>query len=227
LKRKFAVSGTIAPGTRSMTVSIFWSQAVPRSLAPYAANLKPALGFRRRTPQTKAPGWRGPRRLDASRLNDYCGSVKITAKSPRPRAAICPEEVVFLDLLRTTDMLSRRFVPILKREHLSATQYNVLRILRGAQEALPCGEIANRMITRDPDITRLLDRLEQRGLISRSREARDRRTVLVRIMPKGLKLLGRLDEPVRDAHRRQLGHLGAERLGALADLLGAARQEAV
>src|SRR5271167_1182739 len=80
------------------------------------------------------------------------------------------EEETFVDLLRTTDMLSRGLFRILKSEVISATQYNVLRILRGAPEGLPCGEIANRMITRDPDITRLLDRLEKRSLISRTRE---------------------------------------------------------
>jgi len=128
-----------------------------------------------------------------------------------------------LDLLRTTDMLSRGLVRILKTEDLSATQYNVLRILRGSPDGLPCGEIASRMITRDPDITRLLDRLEKRGLISRSRQTKDRRMVLARITPDGLKLLARLDELVGDAHRKQLGHLGRERLRALTELLHAAR----
>src|ERR1700689_5019423 len=107
----------------------------------------------------------------------------------------CPEEAAFLDLLRTTDLLSRGMVRILKSEELSSTQYNVLRILRGTPEGLPCGEIASRMITRDPDVTRLLDRLEKRELISRRRETKDRRTVMARITPDGVKLLGRLDEP--------------------------------
>jgi DNA-binding MarR family transcriptional regulator len=135
------------------------------------------------------------------------------------------EEAAFLDLLRTTDMLSRGLVTILKPEDLSPTQYNVLRILRGAPEGLPCGEIAKRMITRDPDITRLLDRLEKRGLISRSREARDRRTVMARVTGAGLKLLARLDEPIQEAHRKQLGHLGRERLRLLTDLLQEARSQ--
>jgi DNA-binding MarR family transcriptional regulator len=135
------------------------------------------------------------------------------------------EEAAFLDLLRTTDMLSRRLVTILKPEDLSSTQYNVLRILRGAPEGLPCGEIAKRMITRDPDITRLLDRLEKRGLISRSREARDRRTVMARITGAGQKLLARLDEPVQAAHRKQLGHLARGRLRLLTDLLREARSQ--
>src|SRR6266852_4566991 len=137
----------------------------------------------------------------------------------KPRRIACPEESAFLDLLRTTDMLSRRPAQALKTEDLSATQYNVLRILRGAPEGLTCGEVANRMITRDPDITRLLDRLEKRGLISRCRETEDRRMVMARITPEGLKLLARLDEPVQAAHRKQLGHLGRERLRALTELL--------
>src|SRR5262245_1971276 len=135
----------------------------------------------------------------------------------------CPEEAAFLDLLRTTDMLSRRPAQALKAEDLSPTQYNVLRILRGAPDGLPCGEIASRMITRDPDITRLLDRLEKRGLISRSRENKDRRMVLARITPDGLNVLARLDEPIREAHRGQLGHLGGERLKVLTKLLHAMR----
>lgn len=135
------------------------------------------------------------------------------------------EEAVFLELLRTTDMLSRGLVQVLKIEDVSSTQYNVLRILRGAPEGLPCGEIASRMITRDPDVTRLLDRLEKRELISRCRETEDRRTVRARIAPEGLKLLARLDEPVLAAHRKQLGHLGRQRLQALADLLRISRSQ--
>jgi DNA-binding MarR family transcriptional regulator len=122
-------------------------------------------------------------------------------------------------------MLSRGLVEVLKTEDLSPTQYNVLRILRGASEGLPCGEIANRMITRDPDITRLLDRLEKRGLIWRCRETKDRRMVMSRITPSGLELLGRLDVPVQTTHRKQLGHLGAARLGALTELLHDARNQ--
>jgi len=133
--------------------------------------------------------------------------------------------MAFLDLLRTTDMLSRGLVAVLKTEDLSSTQYNVLRILRGAPEGLPCGEIANRMITRDPDITRLLDRLEKRALISRCRETKDRRMVTARITAEGLKLLGRLDESVEAGHRKQLGHLGRDRLRALSELLQVARSK--
>ena len=146
------------------------------------------------------------------------------SKRARRNRPPCPEEDAFLDLLRTTDILARRLVRVLKPAGLSSAQYNVLRILRGSPDGLPCGEIAGRMITRDPDITRLLDRLEKSGLISRCREAKDRRTVLTRIAPAGLKVLGELDEPVRQAHREQLGHLGRARLRKLAELLSAARR---
>ncbi len=146
-----------------------------------------------------------------------------TNQSRSKRRPDCPEETVFLELLRTTDMLARGLAGVLKAEDLSAHQYNVLRILRGSPEGLPCGEIASRMITRDPDITRLLDRLEKRTLISRCRETKDRRMVMARITPEGLKLLARLDEPVVEGHRKQLGHLGRERLRALTELLHAAR----
>jgi len=120
-------------------------------------------------------------------------------------------------------MLTRGADWVLKAEDLSLTQYNILRILRGSPQGLPSGEIASRMITRDPDVTRLLDRMEKRGLISRSRESRDRRLVLARITPEGLKLVNRLDEPVQKIHRKQLGHMGKDRLQALAELLAAAR----
>lgn len=151
-------------------------------------------------------------------------SMKETNQSGnRRRRAGCLEEAAFLELLRTTDMLSRGLVQVLKREELSSNQYNVLRILRGAPEGLPCGEIASRMITRDPDVTRLLDRLEKRGLVSRCRETKDRRMVLTRITPEGLHCLSRLDEPVEGTHRKQLGHLGRERLRALCELLEVCR----
>src|SRR5271170_8314415 len=130
----------------------------------------------------------------------------------KPKPGSSPEEVAHLEMMRTMEALSHRFAQVLKAEDLSATQYNVLRILRGAPEGLPCGEIGNRMVTRDSDITRLLDRLEKRSLISRCRETKDRRTVWTQITPEGLDLLARLDGPIRTTHRKLLGHLGIERL---------------
>jgi len=145
-----------------------------------------------------------------------------TALKPKPGS--CPEEITHLEMMRTTEALSHRFAQVMKTEDLTPAQYNVLRILRGASEGLPCGEIGNRMVTRDSDITRLLDRLEKRAVITRCRESKDRRTVMTRITQEGLELLARLDEPVRAAHRELLGHLGIERLNLLADLLRLARQ---
>jgi DNA-binding MarR family transcriptional regulator len=144
-------------------------------------------------------------------------------RSAKARRQGSPEEAAFLDLLRTADMLTRGADWVLKAENLSQTQYNVLRILRGMPQGLPSGEIACRMITRDPDVTRLLDRMEKRGLIARFRESWDRRLVLARITAKGLKLVNGLDEPVQKIHLKQLGHMGKARLGALAKLLEAAR----
>ncbi|MGB8439359.1 MAG: MarR family transcriptional regulator [Candidatus Acidiferrales bacterium] len=149
-----------------------------------------------------------------------------THSEPKRRPVSSLEEATYLELLRTTDLLSRGLDHILKAADLSPTLYNVLRILRGAPEGLPCGAIANRMITRDPDVTRLLDRLEKRNLISRSREIKDRRTVMARITPAGLKLLTHLDKPVQSGHRRQLGHLGPRQLKALTALLQLARSHA-
>ncbi len=146
-------------------------------------------------------------------------------KATKRRVAIL-EEDVFVSLWRTADLLSRSVEKVLKAGEVSPTQYNVLRILRGAPEGLTCSEIARRMITRDPDITRLLDRLEKRGLISRCRETKDRRQVQTRISAEGLKLLAELDQPVAEIHRQQLGHLGREGLHCLQGLLEKARQHA-
>jgi DNA-binding MarR family transcriptional regulator len=134
------------------------------------------------------------------------------------------EAEVYLNLLRTAEALSQDAERVLKPYGLTGTQYNVLRILRGAgPDGLACGEVSGRMVTHDPDITRLLDRLEARGLVARAREKRDRRVITTRITPAGLDLLKELDGPVSAWHRRALGHLGSQRLRALIDLLEAAR----
>lgn len=130
------------------------------------------------------------------------------------------EEVAYLEILRTADHLTRLIADTLRREGLSATQYNALRILRGAGPAgLPCGTVGERMITRDPDITRLLGRLEAAGQVSRTRSEDDRRVVVARITDQGRATLLRLDAPVDAAVRAALGHLGAARLDALIDSL--------
>lgn len=105
---------------------------------------------------------------------------------------------------------------------LTAAQYNVLRILRGAgPEGLACNAIAGRMITPDPDMTRLLDKLEARGFVVRARGQADRRVVSARITPAGLEVLARLDEPILRTHEQQFRGFGDEQLRRLIELLEA------
>ena len=167
--------------------------------------------------------------FDYSRYNDYYLTVARAAKggAPATQASSSLEEQTFVALLRTADRLQGRASEMLKRHGLSTTQYNALRILRGAgPEGLGCSEVGERMINRDPDITRLLDRLERRGLIQRTRELKDRRVIKVRITPAGLDLLKSLKGEVEGFQRQLLGHMGAERLERLMRLLEAARENA-
>ena len=130
------------------------------------------------------------------------------------------EDEALVALQRTADRLQWRLSEMLKAHGLSPTQYNALRILRGAgDQGRACSEIAERMINRDPDITRLVDRLERRGLAVRSREGQDRRVITTRITPAGLELLQALDVPVEDFNREMLGPLGEQRLQTLIRLL--------
>jgi DNA-binding MarR family transcriptional regulator len=149
---------------------------------------------------------------------------KTKNKAAGRRAPGVLEEQAFVSLQRTADALARKAESVLRSADVSPTQYNVLRILRGSPQGLPCSEIARRMITRDPDMTRLLDRMEKRALVSRCREEKDRRMVQTRITPQGLRLLAELDEPVRETHHRLLGHVGRERLHSLLELLEIARE---
>ena len=136
------------------------------------------------------------------------------------------EEDVYLSMLRTVERLSRGVAETLAAAELTPTQYNALRILRGAgAEGASCTEVSDRMVTKDSDVTRLLDRLEARGLISRGRAEEDRRRVVARITDEGLSVLADLDGPVAETHRRQLGHLSETQLTTLGRLLNAARNE--
>jgi DNA-binding MarR family transcriptional regulator len=134
------------------------------------------------------------------------------------------EEEAFLNLVQTADAMIRPVEALFKPTGLSATQFNVLNILRSAGAGgMPCGRICEQMITRDPDMTRLLDRLEKRQLIQRSRGSDDRRVVRACITPTALALLATLDQPLKEVHRRQLQHMNHERLRALIELLEQAR----
>ena len=122
--------------------------------------------------------------------------------------------------MRIADTFGGEAEQVMKAAGLTGAQYNVLRILRGAgPEGLACREIGERMISRDPDITRLLDRMEKRGLITRERQRDDRRVVKTFVTARGLQLLKTLDQPVRELHKKQFQHFPAKKLGALAAML--------
>lgn len=143
--------------------------------------------------------------------------------SPQPRTVRVPlplQDQAFIAIQKSADALGQQAEQLLKANGLTGAQYNVLRILRGAEpEGLACSDIAGRMISHDPDMTRLLDRMERHGLITRQRQTDDRRVIKTRITSKGLDSLRRLDQPIRDLHRRQFKHISAARLKALTALL--------
>lgn len=131
-----------------------------------------------------------------------------------------------LNLGRTTAVLQEGIDRVLKPFGLSGTQYNVLRILRGAEPGGLCRhEIRDRLISRMPDVTRLLDRMEQAGLVTRERGEADRRLVSTRLTAKGRELVDSLDGPIAEEHERQLGHLDEGQLRTLIRLLTLARDQ--
>ncbi len=134
------------------------------------------------------------------------------------------EEEATLSIARTADRHGIGFSRLFREHGLTSSQYNVLRILRGEGRPLPILEVADRLIAAVPGITGLVDRLETMGLVTRQRSTEDRRVVFVAITPRGLELLGRLDEPVEAQHKRLLGHLSQADLRALIGLLEKARQ---
>ena len=126
----------------------------------------------------------------------------------------------FLSILRTGDLAKNRFADLFAREGVTFQQYNVLRILRGAgNDGLPTLEIGSRMIERTPGVTRILDRLESKGWVSRERCSEDRRKVWCRITPKGLALLGRLDGPVDESDAAFFADMDPEALDTLIQIL--------
>ena len=143
----------------------------------------------------------------------------------KPFASLYQE--AFLNLARTETVLRDAMERVLKPHGLALTQYNVLRMLRGAgTEGLCRNEIRDRLITRMPDVTRLLDRMEEAGLVSRVRSTEDRRLVHTQLTRRGRELVDALDDAVAAEHERQLGHLSAEQLRTLIELLTLARERA-
>jgi DNA-binding MarR family transcriptional regulator len=146
--------------------------------------------------------------------------------SPQQRSALPLEDQTFILIQKTADRLAQPVEQFLKASGLTGTQYNVLRILRGAgPEGLACSSIGEKMISHDPDMTRLLDRMEKSNLITRHRESDDRRVVKTRITPRGLELLKRLDRPVHELHKQQFRHVSPRRLKDLAELLEEVRKQ--
>lgn len=134
-----------------------------------------------------------------------------------------PEQEAILNILRTNDQFQVRFTRLLRPYGLTASQYNVLRILRGEGQPLPILEIASRTITVVPGITGLIDRLEEAGFVKRERCLEDRRVIRVTLTDKARKTLAALDEPLAQLHEKLIGHLSQAELKELVRLLEKAR----
>ena len=150
-------------------------------------------------------------------------SLQQDLKQKKPFRSL--QQEAYLSVVRTSTALTDAMEDLVKARGISATQYNVLRILRGSgAEGLCRNALRDRMLTRMPDMTRLLDRMEDAGLVKRSREQEDRRMVLTQITPRGKELLSGLDRPMSDLHREQLARLTDAQLRSLIDLLTTIRE---
>jgi DNA-binding MarR family transcriptional regulator len=135
------------------------------------------------------------------------------------------EEEAMLNIVRTAEVLQRAIADFLDGFGLSPAQFNVLRILRGAGPAgATCSQIGKRMLTHDPDITRLLDRMEARELIARARDGADRRAVITRITETGLALVGEIDQPLKKLFQTRLGTIGRDEFASLTAQLEQVRE---
>jgi DNA-binding MarR family transcriptional regulator len=151
--------------------------------------------------------------------------LKDEIKQTKPFLSL--EQEALLSIERTAAVLRHELAELLKAHGVTPTQYNVLRILRGAGASGLCrNEVRERLVSEVPDVSRILDRMEESGLITRERDQQDRRYVTTRITPQGLDLLGRLDAPVAESERQQLGHLSEPELRTLIDLLAKTRRRA-
>lgn len=134
------------------------------------------------------------------------------------------EQEATLNIIRTNDQFQNRFGRLFRQYHLTSSQYNVLRILRGEGQPMPCLEIAERMVQVVPAMTGLIDRLEKQELVRRDRCVKDRRVIFVELTEKGFQLLQQLDQPVLDLHHALVGHLSQDELKQLSRLLEKCRQ---
>lgn len=186
-----------------------------------------------RLPKSFGPGSAGVQRaLDNTRDNDYPylmrkrapagGSTRPGAEKPKDQGARfeTPQLLAFDLLLRTASELDQQVAQALRPAEVTPAQYNVLRILRNAgASGLACSDVSERLVRHDPDVTRLLDRLEARGFVRRSRDAEDRRVVMARITPEGRVVLDRLGESIAALHARQFEHLSRDEFRTLVSLL--------
>jgi DNA-binding MarR family transcriptional regulator len=153
------------------------------------------------------------------------GKLAGEIRQTKPFASV--EEEAFLNLGRTFQVLQEKVAGLLKEHQLTPAQYNILRILRGAApQGLTCSQASERMLTPDPDMTRLLDRMEARQLIGRERSREDRRVVVTRITKTGLDLAARIDQPLDEVLRRMFGHVGKHKLKDLIETLEILREGA-
>ena len=151
--------------------------------------------------------------------------MPLEERTGRSRRFDSPEQEAYLNLWRTYDRLRAIEDELFGRHDLTAQQYNALRLLRaGHPGKTPTLALAARLVSRAPDITRLIDRLEERGLVERTRPPGNRRVVEVGLMPAGLALLADLDVEVRACNARMLGHLAPADLRTLVALLRKARR---
>lgn len=135
-----------------------------------------------------------------------------------------PEQEAMLNVLRTNDQFQNRFGRLFRQYGLTSSQYNVLRILRGEAQPLPCQDIAERMIQVVPAMTGLIDRLEKQELVRRKRCTDDRRVIYIELTSKANKLLARMDQPVLELHQQLIGHMSRKELRELSRLLEKARE---
>ena len=147
----------------------------------------------------------------------------VAAEIGKKRPFDYPEVEAYVNIIRTHEYLAACSARFFKDHGITGPQYNALRILRGHGQRMRTHQVAADMVTREPDITRLLDRLVDRGLVARERCPRDRRVVWVELTPEGSALLKSLDKPVAALHQQQLGHLGPRKLQQLSKLLFEAR----
>lgn len=152
-------------------------------------------------------------------MTDLSAHLSTALQQTRPFPS--PEAAAYVALMRVASRFEQQLADLLRPHGITTTQYNVLRILRGAEPGgLACGAVLERLVTRDPDITRLLDRVEKLGYVTRGRDTHDRRVVVTRITDAGLALLAELDAPVDELHRSQLAALSEPELAELSRLLG-------